>query len=408
MRIFVTMALGTALLVPVAAAQKPPNPPPPPSAPPSRPANPTLPIPESTQSTGDLVMNLLGRVATGDGSPVPNNVLLERVCNGSVRQQVHTSFHGDFTMQLGSRADTFLDASGELSPQSSVGSKDVVSGVSRRELTNCDLRTSAPGFRESVISLVGLDPTGGSINVGMITLQRIAKTEGRTLSAVPYKVPKDARKAYENGLDAVGKGNPASAHKYFETAVKIYPGYASAWFQLGTVLQNANQKDAARTAYTQAATLDTKFLPPYLSLSSMAYEEGNWTEVINLTGHILNLDPLNHANETNYILDLDPFDCSAAYYYNAVAYYKLNRIDEAEKSGIKAEHILLVTRFPQLHLLLAEIFAEKHNYATAIAELQTYLELVPHAKEADQVREMLAKLKSLNGSESASKNPDHE
>jgi TolA-binding protein len=244
--------------------------------------------------------------------------------------------------------------------------------------------------------------------VGIISLQRIAKTEGSTLSAIPYKAPKDARKAYEKGLDAVGKGNSANAHKYFETAVKIYPRYASAWFQLGTVLQNENQRDAARTAYTQAATLDTKFLPPYLSLASMAYEEGNWTEVLNLTGHILNLDPLNHAKETNYILDLDPFDCSEAYYYNAVAFYKLNRIDEAEKSGLKAEHILLVTRYPQLHLLLAEIFAEKHNYATAIAELQTYLELVPHAKDADQVQEMLVKLQSLNGSESANKNPDHE
>jgi hypothetical protein len=408
MRIFVTMALATALLVPVVAAQKPPNPTPPSSASPSHPANPTLPIPESTQPSGDQVMNLLGRVATGDGSPVPSDVLLERVCNGSVRQQMHTSFHGDFTMQLGSRADTFLDASGEPTPQSSVGSKDAIVGVSRHELTNCDLRTSAPGFRESVTSLMGLDPTVGSINVGIITLQRIAKTEGRTLSAIPYKAPKDARKAYEKGLDAVGKGNTANARKYFETAVKIYPRYASAWFQLGTVLQNENQKDAARTAYTQATTLDTKFLPPYLSLASMAYEEGNWTEVLNLTGHILNLDPLNHANETNYILDLDPFDCSEAYYYIAVAYYKLNRIDEAEKSGLKAEHILLITHFPQLHLLLAEIFAEKHNYATAIAELQTYLELVPHAKDADQVREMLGKLKSLNGSESASKNPDHD
>jgi regulator of sirC expression with transglutaminase-like and TPR domain len=34
----------------------------------------------------------------------------------------------------------------------------------------------------------------------------------------------------------------------------------------------------------------------------------------------------------------------------------------------------------------------------AIAEMQTYLELVPQAKDADQVREELAKLEKLNGS----------
>ena len=408
MRILVTLALAMALLVPVVAAQKPPSPTPPPSAPPSHAANPTPSISEPTQPAGDQVMILAGRVATEDGSSVPYDVLLERVCNGSVRQQVHASSYGDFSMQLGSRADSFLDASGEPTSQTGPASKDAVSGVSRRELTNCDLRTSASGFRPSVISLMGLDPSGGLINVGIITVQRITKIKGRTLSAIPYKAPKSARKVYEKGLDAEWKGNSAKARKYFETAVELYPGYASAWYQLGSVLRIENQKDAARKAYTQATTIDTKFLPPYLSLASMAYEQGNWAEVLNLTVHILNLDPLNHANETNYVLDLDPLNCSEAYYYNAVANYKLNRIEEAEKSGLKAEHALLLTRFPQLHLLLAEIFARKNNYATAISEIQTYLELVPNGKDADQAREQLAKLKSLNGSESASENPDHE
>jgi len=61
-----------------------------------------------------------------------------------------------------------------------------------------------------------------------------------------------------------------------------------------------------------------------------------------------------------------------AYFYNAVANYKLNKIEAAEKSGLKAEHLDLVTRFPQLHLLLAEIFAQKGNYDRAISEIQTY------------------------------------
>jgi tetratricopeptide (TPR) repeat protein len=123
--------------------------------------------------------------------------------------------------------------------------------------------------------------------------------------------------------------------------VEIYPSSTNAWFQLGTVLQIENQKDAARKAYTQATTIDRRFLPPYLSLASMAYETENWTEVLNLTGHILDLDPLN---------------CAEAYFYNAVANYELNKIEDAEKSGLKAEHLDLRTRFPQLHLLLAEIF----------------------------------------------------
>jgi hypothetical protein len=406
---FIVLALAVPLLVPVTVAQKPPapSPPPSPSTPPSRPANSPPPSAEPNQSTGDLVMFLRGRVATDDGTPVPNNVMLERVCNNRVRQQLYTSSHGDFSMQLGSRADSFLDPSGDVTSQSGAASKDSVMGISRRELRNCDLRASASGFHDGVISLVELDTFGSNIDVGVIVVHRATKIEGMTLSASPYKAPKDARRAYEKGLDAERNGKLVNARKYFETAVEIYPSYENAWFQLGIVLEKENQKDAARTAYTQATTIDNRFLPPYLSLASMAYEAENWIEVLNFTGHILDLDPLNHPAVTGYIVDLDPLNFADAYFYNAVANYQLNRIEDAEKSGLKAERFALLTRFPQLHLLLAEIFARKNDYATAISEIHTYLELAPHAKNAEQVRAELAKLEKRNDSVSTSEKPDH-
>jgi tetratricopeptide (TPR) repeat protein len=188
--------------------------------------------------------------------------------------------------------------------------------------------------------------------------------------------------------------------------VEIYPRYANAWFQLGTVLQNLDQKESARTAYTHATTIDSKFLPPYLSLASMAYQAEDWTQVLNLTNHVLDLDPLKYANVNGYILDLDPLDYAEAYFYNSAANYKLNKIEDAEKSGLKAERLDVRPRFPQLHLLLAEIFARKNNYATAISETKTYLDLVPHAKNADQVRERLAQLVKLNGPVSSGEESD--
>jgi tetratricopeptide (TPR) repeat protein len=165
---------------------------------------------------------------------------------------------------------------------------------------------------------------------------------------------------------------------------------------LGTVLKKEHDSDAARAAFTRAASIDTKFLPPYLALAVMAYEAENWTSVLELTGHILNLDPLNHI--AGYVWDLDPLNYADAYFYNAVANYKLKKFADAERSGLKAEQVDLPTRFPQVHLLLGEIFARKNDYPIAIAEIQTYLELVPHAKDGDQIREHLTKLEHLNGS----------
>jgi tetratricopeptide (TPR) repeat protein len=410
LRIFVELALAMGLLGTAGLAQKPPAPAPPPSAPPSTsPGHAGISPPSNTlsgQPREDLVMFLQGRVATDDGTPVPHDVLVERVCNANVRQQVYATPGGDFTMELGSRTDSYLDATGEGTPQYDQANKFAGMGISRRELTNCELRATGSGFRSNVISLAGLTPDSSSIDVGAIVVHRATKIKGMTLSAAPYQAPKDARKAYEKGLESERKGRLGEARQYFEKAVETYPKYASAWFQLGVVLQKLAQKESARTAFARATTIDSKFLPPYLSLASLAFEEGDWTQLLNLTNHVLDLDPLKYSNVTGYILDLDPLDYAQAYFYNSAANYKLNKIEAAEKSGLKAERLDVRPRYPQLHLLLAEIFARKNDYATAIAETKIYLDLLPHSKDADQVREQLAKLEKLNSSVSNGEKTD--
>jgi hypothetical protein len=399
MRKFVLLAIAMAFLVSVTPAQKPPAPAPqPPTSPtPGRPVAPSSPSWEPTQPREDLVMFLRGRVATHDGTAVPHDVLVERICNNKTRQEVYVSPHGEFSMQLGSRANSFPEASSDPISPNTAGSKNSEMGIPRRELMNCELRASAAGFRPGLITLLDPDVVGGGIDAGVIVVQRVKKVEGMTVSAIPDKTPKSATKAYEKGLKAEKSGKLEDAHKQFETAVEIYPSSAKAWFRLGGVLQKQNQKDEARKAYTQATAVDSRFLPPYLVLASMAYETENWSEVLDLTGHILELDPLNHAAGTTYILDLDSLNYGDAYFYNAMANYKLKKMDDAEKSGLKAEHFDLRTRFPELHLLMAEIFARKSYYGMAISELETYLELAPHAQDADQVREQLAKLEKVNG-----------
>lgn len=400
---FARLALVMGVLVPVAWAQKPPAPNPPPAPPPNRPApNPDLMNAQPIESRENYILFLQGRVATTDGTTLPNDVLVERVCNAKVRQQVHATSRGDFSMQLGSKFDSILDASGDAPSQNSLSNRNSDLGIPRRELANCELRASVAGFSSSVVNLVDLDGMS-SINVGAIVVQRREKIEGATLSASAYKAPKDAIRAYEKGMEATKKGRLLDAEKYFGKAVEIYPTYSNAWFQLGTILQKEHQKDAARTAFTRATTSDSRFLPPYLSLASMAFEAQNWKDVRDFTNHILDLDPSHRVS--GYILDLDSSNYGEAYFYNAVANYRLKKFEEAEKSALKAERLDLPTHFPQVHLLLAEIFARKNNYDMAVIETRTYLELAPHAKNTEQVRERLAKLEQLNASAPAGEKP---
>jgi hypothetical protein len=410
-RIFVALALAMPLLLPVATAQKPPapKPTPPPSLPSGGSANPTPTLPSSQpiQPTTDLVMFLRGRVATNDGTPLPSDVLVERVCNNRVYQQLYATLHGDFSMQLGARSDSLVDASGDSTSQTQLPRKDTSMGIPRSDLRQCELRATTSGFHDGIISLVSVDSSGSNVDVGVILVKRAGRVEGATLSATPYRAPPNARKAYEKGLDAEKHGKLANAHEYFQTAVDLYPTYVNAWFQLGTVLEKENQKDAARAAYVRATTIDSRFLLPYLALASMAFQEENWTEVLRLTHHIFELDPLNHTDVSGYIVDSDPINSADAYFYNALANYRLNNFAEAEKSALKAEHMAMLSRFPQLHLLLAEIFARKDDYAPAISQLEIYLQLVPHAQNAEQVRVQLARLQKLNGTASPTEKPDH-
>src|SRR5437016_7766808 len=110
MRISIELALAMGFLVPIALPQKPPAPAPPPSGPPpSQPGRNTTPVPMNTspgQPTDTVVMYLYGRVATDDGTPVPHDMMVERVCNARVRQQVYATSQGDFKMELGTMTDT--------------------------------------------------------------------------------------------------------------------------------------------------------------------------------------------------------------------------------------------------------------------------------------------------------------
>ena len=160
------------------------------------------------------------------------------------------------------------------------------------------------------------------------------------------------------------------------------------------MLRSEKDTEGARKAFLQSTSLDNKFLPPYLSLASIAFDEKDWKEVLGLTRYVLSFDQLNYARISGYVLDLDTVDYSEAYFYDAAANFQLNRIDEAEKSGLQAARLDLRPRFPQVHLLLADIFTRKNDSNRAIDELHVFLTSVPRGRNADLARERLASLEA--------------
>ncbi len=338
---------------------------------------------------------LSGKVVMDDGTPPPDSVTIERVCNGIARPEGYTDSKGRFSFQLGQNLGVFQDASvssqadpgfggrgmGSSSRQSGLGFPGNNRGISERELMGCELRASLPGFRSEIVNLSGRRVMDNP-DVGTIVMRRLGNVEGLTISATSALAPKDARKAFDKGRKAIEKKKWEEAGKELNKAVKTYPKYAAAWFYLGLVHEQNKNIAEARQAYAQALEADAKYVNPYLQLADIAAREQNWQEA---------------ADTTDRLLKLNPFDFPRAYLINAVANLNLQKIDAAEASAREAVKLDTSHRIPQVSHVLGVILAQKRDYPGALAQMRAYLEHAPKAGNAQQVREQITQIENLMG-----------
>jgi tetratricopeptide (TPR) repeat protein len=319
-----------------------------------------------------------GKVAMSDGSTPPSQIVIERVCGGSVRPQAYTDSHGNFSFQSGQTQDMIPDAT--VSRSSNAGLNPTGSNTSSQSNTtfsNCDLRASLPGFRSDVISLAGRHSLDDP-NVGTIFLHRLANVEGLTTSATSSLASKDAHKAFDKGLEAVKKSKIDEAQADFLKATELYPRYAAAWFELGRVYEQREHIAEARDAYAKSIAADSKYVNPYEHLYVLSIKENNWEDV---------------AATTERIMRLNPYDFPMAVYYNAVANLQLKKLDIAEKSAREALAMQTkgdsAAQNPKINYVLGVILIQKEDYKGAADCLKTYLKS-DGITDKDRVTKMLA------------------
>jgi tetratricopeptide (TPR) repeat protein len=216
-------------------------------------------------------------------------------------------------------------------------------------------------------------------------MRRMGQSPGTTVSATTLAAPKDARKAFEKGVDLAKKKKLPEAQADLEKAVGLYPRYAIAWSELGQVQAAQGQLEAARNSFNQSIAADPKFVVPYVEISALEYRARRWQEL---------------ADTSEKVVSLDPFHYPQTVFLNAVANYNLHNIDRAEESARRAQKLDVNHQIPQISHVLGVILAERHNYAAAAAEMRDYLKFAPQASDADDVRSQIAQLE-----QSAKANP---
>jgi tetratricopeptide (TPR) repeat protein len=333
-----------------------------------------------------------GQVLLEDGTPPTESVAIERVCGGQSRTEGYTDSKGYFSLELGRRNNGVLvDASednsafsagslGGVSPTGNMNSGMGSMGMGDNRFMNCELRARLAGYRSQIVSLAtrrALD----NPDVGVILMHRIGASEGGTVSAVSLAAPKDARKAYEKGLDLLKKKKTDDAIKSFQKAAELYPKYAAALCELGKLQMGRGETEPARESLQTAIQADPKYVVPYVELSFLEMQGQHWKEV---------------AAATETATKLDPFSYPQAYFLNAVANYNLKNMEAAEKSAREAERLDTRHQYPKASHLLGIILAQRQDFTGAAERFKTYLKLAPQASDAATVRNQLEQVEKVS------------
>lgn len=234
----------------------------------------------------------------------------------------------------------------------------------------CDVTIRLKGFQTVQATLR---------NDGTVVLKHIGLHEGSTVSATALKAPEAARKAFGKGVNAMDDEKWPAAQKNFEKALEIYPDYAQAWSDLGEVLHRQSKPDDARTAWEKAVAADPKYIKPYVQLAMLDLEEKKVEAAADITGKAVAMNPLEFPQ---------------LYFYNAVANFNLKHFAVAESSAKRATELDTAHEVPRAEVLLGTLLIAKGDRAGGLEHFRKYLELVPKARDAEQVRRAIAQLEA--------------
>jgi tetratricopeptide (TPR) repeat protein len=325
-----------------------------------------------------------GKVVVDDGTDLTEPAVIQTICRGRRHSETYSDAHGGFSFRLGDPAQGAVAA---ISDASSSNVTDHSGMQSASDLRDCQLQAELAGFSSQTIELNRSGNLLNSIDVGRVPLHRLAHVDGTSISVTSALAPAPAKKAFEKGLEQEKKAKWDDAQKSFAKAVQIYPRYATAWYQLGR-LQLRNQSHIedtapAKHAFEQSIAADPKYVNPYDGLAQIAMLARDWQNVIDITGKLVSLNPVNFPD---------------AYYDNGVANYYLKNLDNAEKSARQGVRVDEAHQIPKLQYLLAMIFLQKQNYQAASEHMQLYLSLAQQPDDIDLAKKGLAEIQKSSAS----------
>ena len=201
--------------------------------------------------------------------------------------------------------------------------------------------------------------------------------KAEVINAALVGVPKPAAELYQMALESERAGDSKKAIEQLKSAISLHPNFLLALNQLGIQYWKTGQLDKAAEALRSALKLAPDSFSSRLIFGVVLVQMKHYKEA----------EPeLRRAVEKN--------DGSAmAHYYLGRALANLRRFDEGEKE-LQRAIALGGEEINAAHRYLGAIYNDRGDTKRAVSELEAYLKLVPSAKDAEQIREILRQLKN--------------
>lgn len=335
-------------------------------------------------------MLLSGNVVLASGEPLPEPILIKRICGGQVTPEGYTDAKGHFLFEIGADATVAVmdSSSGGITESRESGSSAAAfrglgkgdTTTTGMDFTGCVVVADAPGYRSKEIAL-GRRRSLDRHDVGTFILTPINGAQAVILSATSLAAPKKAQASYFKAMEELRKGpsaNTDEAVAELDKAIDVYPDYAAAWTALGQVKLQMGDTAGAKTALETSIASDPKYVGPYAPLTWITVHEQDWARTVELANVALSADPTNIQVR----------------WFRAVAKFELRELDDAVAALNDIGNDEAAERqFPQSHHLLGMIYASRGEIKEAAGEYQRFLELAPAAPVAAEVGQQLEEWK---------------
>jgi Flp pilus assembly protein TadD len=230
----------------------------------------------------------------------------------------------------------------------------------------------------SIIQPRGMPPQIYNLSVRLIAKAGTAGPPG-VINAELAKVPKRALDKYNKAQELSTREDRAGAIQELQGAIAEYPDFMLAYNELGVQYMKLNDYKKADEALQAALKINAKAFMPLLNRGIVLVTLKRYPEAEPLLREVVKIKS----------------DSAVGHYFLGQAVANLGKFDEAEKELLKAVE-LGGKELKEAHRLLAIIYSSRGEKTKTIAELETYLQLAPTTPDAEQLRNVIKKLKGEN------------